>query len=920
MEFFANAPQRANGPRFTHLKVYSSYTLGIGVNTPSEICVHAARVGYPSVAITDIGGTYGFIEFHLAAKKSGVKPIYGIVVRHHSEGRRGEGPSLITLIATSPTGLRHVASLASLTATEEEGAALDAEVLGVQSEGVVAVMGSADSEIARLLREGDLQTAGRVVGSFKELYGERLFIEIQDHGRKEERILSEKLLDLAGRTHTAPLLTHEAKYVEKRMRDLYGTLRGVRHPTEERDFFPVDPDPSDWSLKAPNEMLQLRPFYEAAYDNSSRIDEMIPGDLMDGLDCEAGEEGERLDDGSAREEILERCSSAFRRRYGELSDEEIVRYRSILKDEVDHAVSEGYGPAMLLFHRVMSQLRGSHVDFGPATGLGLQSLCAHLLGITCFDPYHYDHGFHPGFDSRSEDAGEFELQLTAETRLEAAHALFAMFDYGRVAYLPAIERVTPTKAVRMAATVTGVTKGELDEIQEIIGRHPGVPLERIYEQEGRLRVIYLRSLAARDVLTRASLLEDLPIGIVRSRRSLAISPVPLTDFLGCSIDSETGDLFVQAGRENFPVPGTFRVDVTSLGALGVAVRTGEQLRDAKIADYGWDGFAVNEDDVWREIQSGDTTGIFLFEGQATLQLRGGFQLGSLADLTNFLALMRIRDGEQSLAQRFEAFLKGSGETTDGGEAAHEILRPTKGHVLYHEQIREIISALTGAGAGEAWRMVHDLQSSSPGDLSGVRSRFMIGTADSNVPMDAANRWFERLLRHSKTTISRKRVFADALLVYKLFFFKTRHEPWYYTALLNSNLESEGKLEKYLGPLRVRGMILGVDANRSGHRFAVEEGKIRAGFCVVGGLGEEKAHRIVKARAKRPFDSLEDFLRRVGARHLDRGDVRRLIEAGAFDAFESGRAEMLKRSSGLFGRRTAKARADDKGQLELPFDS
>ena len=93
MEFFANPPQRANDPRFTHLKVYSSYTLGIGVNTPAEICAHAARVGYPSVAITDIGGTYGFIEFHLAAKKNGVKPIYGVVVRHRPGGGRGGSSS-----------------------------------------------------------------------------------------------------------------------------------------------------------------------------------------------------------------------------------------------------------------------------------------------------------------------------------------------------------------------------------------------------------------------------------------------------------------------------------------------------------------------------------------------------------------------------------------------------------------------------------------------------------------------------------------------------------------------------------------------------------------------------------------------------------------------------------------------------------
>jgi DNA polymerase-3 subunit alpha len=919
MEFFAHASLKESVPRFTHLKVYSSYTLGVGVNTPAEICAHAARAGYRSVGLTDIGGTYGFIEFHLAAKESGIKPIYGVVVRHHPEGRRGEEPSPVALVAVSPIGLGHVAALASLTVTEEGGAALDTEFLSAHSEGVVAFMGAAESEIGRLLREGSTEPAERVVASFKEIYGDRLFIEVQDHGRKEERTLSEALLGLAARTQTAPLLTHEAKYTEKKLRDLYGTLRGIRHPTEERDFFPSVPDPSDWSLRTPNEMLQLRPFYEAAFDNAAKIDDMIPGDLMEGL-LDGGGEPNPAEQEKLRREILDRCANEFRRRYGDLSDGQIARYREILAEEVEHAVAEGNGPSFLLFHGLMSELRDARVETGPATGLGLQSLCAYLLGITSFDPYHYDHRFHPGFDRRTREAGEFELQLTTENRAAAVHALFAMLDYGRVAYLPAIERVTPVKAVRMAATVAGVTQPEADEIQEIIGRHPGVPLERIYEVDARLKAIYTRSLGARDLLVRAALLEDLPVGFIRSRRSLAVSPVPLTDFLGCSIDSETGDLFIQAGRENFPLAGVYRVDVTSLGALGVCVRSEEQLREAKIADYGWDGLSINEEDVWREVQSGDSTGIFLFEGPATAQLRSDFPLGSISDLTNFLALMRSRDGELTAKDRLASFLKASVEPEEGAQGTREILAQTNGQVLYHEQVRDIISALTGAAAAEAWRMVHDLCSASPGELSTVRSRFMVGAADSDLPMDVANRWFEWLLRHARTTISRKRVFADALLVYKLFFLKTRHEPWFDAALLNTNLDSEGKLEKYLGPLGARGMILGVDVNRSQYGFTVEDGRVRSGFCVVGGIDEEKSQRIVKTRTRRDFDSLEDFVRRVGGRHLDRADVRRLIEAGAFDEFEPPRDEMVARLTGLMGRRTAKARADGKGQLELPLDT
>ena len=918
MQPFTDGSIKTDTPKFTHLKVYSSYSLGIGLNTPAEICAHARQLGYASVAITDTQGTYGFIEFHLAAKKYGIKPIYGVIVDHSPVSRPGEERFALGLLATSRKGLRHIAALASLSA--ETGVAPGIEMLSVNSADVVAFIGAADSEINKLLLQGDEENARRVAGVFKEVFRDRLFIEIQDHGAKEERTLAGKLLALAEKTRTASLLTHEVRYVEKGMRDFYGTIRGIRHPAEERGFFRADQRVADWSMRSPVEVSQLRPFYESAYDNTARVDEMIPGDLLDEIDRE-GVGGERFSqDVVSRGEIIERCMRVSRQRNGKLSNADTLRYRAILEEEVDQVLSEGLGPTLFLFHRVLSRLREAGVELGPATGLGLQSLCAHLLGITSFDPYRYDSGFHPFFDSRAREAGEFELQLTGETRANAAHELVAMFGVGEVAYLPAIERVTPAKAVRMAASVVDASEGELEEIHKIVARHPGVSIGKLYELDRNAGRLYRQSVAVRDLLTRAALLEELPLGVVRSRRSLALSAIPLTDFLGHSIDSETGDLFVQAGRDNFPVAHIYRVDITSLSALSVAVRSDRELRKAKIADYGWERFPLDDREVWDGIQSGDTTGIFLFEGPATLQQREYFELRSIDDLVNFLALMRLRDGDQSLAQRFSAFLSESVEPVPGSEEIAPILAVTRGHILYQEQLRDIICVLAGKPPLEAWKMVHDLRSPSPGVLSTVRSRFMMGAAERNVSLETANQWFERLLYHSKTAISRKRVFADALLVYKLFFLKTRHEASFYAALLNSNAENEGKLAKYLAPLREREMVLEVDVNRSDVEFSVENGKIRVGLCAVPGLGVEMAERIVKVRAKGEFDSLEQFARKVGTKHIGRDDIRRLIDAGAFDSGEVGRADLSKNLTALFGRRRARAKPDGKGQLELPFDA
>jgi DNA polymerase-3 subunit alpha len=386
MEVFSKGSTRTNVPAFTHLKVYSSYSIGVGLNTPAEICAFAARLGYPSVALTDVGGTYGFVEFHRAARQHGVKPIYGAAVDHYAVGMRGEERHALTLVAATREGLRHVAALASLCATgAETGTALDIEVLGANAAGVVAFMGAQRSEIAKLLSVQDEDGAGRVVGIFKDIFGDRLFIEVQDHGGADERALAGRLVRLAAKTETAPLLTHGVRYVEKGIRELYGALRGIRDSGEARDFFRIDREPRDWSMKSPLEMGQLRPFYEAAFDNTSQVEEMVEGDLM----CRLGEqwpEGQGMEPEALRREVLERCAPALRERLARGTSSDALPYREILEREVDEAIAEGIGPTLLFFHRALSHLRDARVDLGPATGLSLQSLCASLLGITCFDP------------------------------------------------------------------------------------------------------------------------------------------------------------------------------------------------------------------------------------------------------------------------------------------------------------------------------------------------------------------------------------------------------------------------------------------------------------------------------------------------------------------------------------------------------
>ena len=75
------------------------------------------------------------------------------------------------------------------------------------------------------------------------------------------------------------------------------------------------------------------------------------------------------------------------------------------------------------------------------------------------------------------------------------------------------------------------------------------------------------------------------------------------------------------------------MDITSLAAMGVIGECEREVRRALGLDYGWVGFPVDDWEVWADVQRGDTTGVFQFEGQTIQQRREEFKLRSLSDLT-----------------------------------------------------------------------------------------------------------------------------------------------------------------------------------------------------------------------------------------------------------------------------------------------
>jgi DNA polymerase-3 subunit alpha len=911
-------------PPFTHLHTHSVYSVSEALSTPAEICAFAHLAGYTSVALTDTNGTFGFMEFHLEARKLGIKPIYGAVLAHEAILSAATGPFMMTVLAVSKAGLRNVCMLATLARNRaEESGALSWNEMRLHGDGVIFLCGGQKSELAQHILAERENDARELVETLAEAFGDRFFIEVQDHGESEERQLAQDLIALGRGTDVTAVLTNDVRFVGREKHELFDLLSDEPLQLDDRDFFTREAISKHRGMRTPAEMAALFEAYEEAYRNTEHITGLIEDDLLEPYTKSDSafvlEQLLRIQD-DAEKLFLDKVWRRFNLYFHYLDRSESRYYKGILESELDQILSEGLVESFLLFHEIISTLKREKVWLGPATGLNAQSLCAYLLNITSFNPYADDFAFKPILDRASMHTRVLEIQIATEDRGVVMRSLTSIFDAKHLAYVPGVEHLTPIRALKLASKYIEMNEEDLGDAVKIAMQHPGVSLMKLCEESRPLGALFKRSAFVRQLVKRAALLEGRPTGFIKSKRSLILSPAPIQDFLGEFTDRSGGDVFVQATKDAFPTGNVFRIDFTILGSLSVCMKTERELRKQRTKLYGWDNLPRGDEAVWHEVMHGESIGVYMLENTNVKSLCSSFGPQSIEDLIDFLALLRSRPDADSYAKRLEQYKSQKLPDCDYKPELMVVLGRMHGILLYEEQLRDIISILTGLGTGESYAMLQKFMNEDPGVLSTLRKEFMRHTANEDIPLEEAHAWFDKIHHYSSRMVSRQRVLADALLIYKMFYLKTYYQSHFFLSLLNTYWDNEAKVKTYLAYFHDRELLLPVDINRSELYFTLEDDKIRLGLHMIEGLSYPLLLKILNTRSRRRrFKNLEDFLRRMQGKGITVEDVGKLIMAGAFDFTGISRTNLMNALPELFEDPGAASTNGLRNQLELPFD-
>jgi DNA-directed DNA polymerase III PolC len=629
------------------------------------------------------------------------------------------------------------------------------------------------------------------------------------------------------------------------------------------------------------------------------------------------------------------CALAFdgaRRRYAPLRPEVVRR----LDHELEAIEGLGFAPYFLLVKRIADFARARGI---PCVGRGsaADSLVAYCLELTDADPLRYRLPFERFLNPARKDRPDIDLDFCWRRRDEVLAQLGEAFGAERTAMiatlatfgmraafrevalaegLPPVEvsrwsRRLPGMGAELGAAEAGtgeVPDGAEEEEREIAPprsdrrnhggtenaqEHDENPIAGTLAETPECRGFPFDDPRWAFVLRMASALLDCPRHLGLHPGGVVVTPGPITDFVSLQRAAK-GVLMTQLDKDGVEAIGLVKMDLLGNRALTVI---DDCLRALGLGSAALAGIAEDDEKTRTLLEHGRTLGCFQVESPGMRNLLQQIGARTMDDVIQAVALIRPGPAGSGMKDAYVRRFRGLEPPHAPHPRLTECLWDTHGVMLYQEDVMQAVVLLAGFELAEADTLRRALAKKRGAELERLQARFFAGCARERVDERDAARIWELVANFSAFGFCKAHAVTYGRIAYRAVWLKAHHPAEYMNAFLNSQT-GYYDTRVYVEEARRLGVpILPPDVNRSDEGFALErvpDGRaaIRVGLERVKGLSEATLRALLAARARGgAYLSLPDFLERSGARA---DECERLILAGAFDAFDRTRPEMLLR--------------------------
>lgn len=882
---------------FVHLRARSAYSLLEGAMKVPDLVRLVATHDMPALALTDRDNLFGAIEFSEAMREAKRQPIMGcgltVIVPREGIGAKPIFGTL-ALLAQDETGWRRLMELSSqiyLQAGEQDRAALTLADICANNQGLIALTGGYEGPIDQLLRAGKMKDAAALCETLRNAFADRLYVEIQRHGRPDEERIETQLLDLTYRLDLPVVATNEPFFEDQARYSAHDALlciaagAYVAQPDRRRltreHYFKSTAQMNALFADMPE---ALRSTIEIAQRCAYRPKTRAPI-LPHFSSAEGADEAESL-------RVRAKDGLRGRLQTGILAAPE-ADYWQRLDHELNVIIGMQFPGYFLIVSDFIQWAKNRGIPVGPGRGSGAGSLVAWALSITDLDPLRFGLLFERFLNPERVSMPDFDIDFCQDRRGEVIRYVQNKYGEDRVAQIITFGSLQARAVVRDVGRVMEVPFGVVDNLAKLVPQNPAKPINLAQALELEPKIGELRENNTEiDALLKVALeLEGLYRNASTHAAGIVIGDRPLIQLSPLYRDPRSDIPATQYNMKWVESAGLVKFDFLGLKTLTVIDKARRFLRQRGI-EVDFENGDYSDEKAYALMASGHSLGVFQLESQGMRDTLRKVRPDCLEDIIALISL--YRPGPMKNIDTYVEVKSGRKKADYLHPSLEPILKETHGVIVYQEQVMQIAQILSGYSLGEADLLRRAMGKKKKEEMDKQKERFVAGAAKNGVSEEQSGHIFELVAEFAGYGFNKSHAAAYAVIGYQTAYLKANHPAEFIAASMSLEIADTDKLAAYHQEARrLKIPVMGPDINKSDCDFSVVDGKIFYALGAVKIVGMSALASLILERAERgPFRNLEDFAARIDPKGLNRRALENLARAGAFDCLKVTRAGAL----------------------------
>ena len=890
----------SNFKNFNHLKTHTQYSICEGAIKIDDLKDRTKELRIKALGICDTSNLCGAVEFSDKLSKVGTQPIIGTQINFKFEDTIG----LLPLFALDENGYKKIIELSSKSYLENDELSdphVDIKNLfELDSSGISIFSGTVFGLFGKLFDKGKFQEISKLYSTLNKSFNERFYLEIQRHNDHNEKAFEKFNLNQSCNLKIPLIATNEVFYLTKDMHEAHDALICIGNKTyiNEKNRIKYS---SEHYLKNDTEMTELFADIPEALQNNYNFPlrcsfrPLFSKPILPNISS--------TEDGNASDIIKKDSLNGLKDKFIKffnLKSNEIENNKQFLiyKDRLDHEleiiIKMDYSSYFLIVSDYIKWAKNNDIPVGPGRGSGAGSLVAWCLSITDVDPIKYNLIFERFLNPDRISMPDFDIDFCEEKRDLVFKYLTQKYK-NSVAHIITFGKLKARMVIRDVGRVLGLAYGFVDSISKMIPFDPSRPqtLSECIGGEPRLQKMINEDPRVKKLTDLSLKLEGLNRNVATHAAGVVIADKKLTEVVPLYKDASANLLLPSTQFDMYSAEnaGLVKFDFLGLKTLTVINNTQKLVRK-KNKDFDIEKISFEDQKVFELMSSGKTVGLFQIESAGMRDALTHMKPNHIEDIIALVAL--YRPGPMSNIPIYNDCKHGRKTPDYLHPLLEDILKPTYGVIIYQEQVMQIAQKLSGFTAGQADLLRRAMGKKKRAELEKQKQNFIAGAVNNGISKDVAASIFLKIEPFAEYGFNKSHAAAYAIISYQTAFLKTYYPKEFIAASMTMDISNQNKLGEFYEELkRLDIEIIRPDINECYADFKTENDKFYYALGGIKAVGLEAISNIVKEREiNGKFLSINDFIKRVNPKDINKLQLEGLVKSGAFDKLNNNRQSIF----------------------------